>query len=508
MRSSLTVTLQSIRLALPLTPLTRYKAPACGTPNRVSAIPGCLPSRSNMAVHTIKKGLDLPITGAPEQKIEDAPSITRVAVVAADYPGMKPRMQVKVGEAVKRGQVLFEDRKSEGVRFTAPAAGTIAAIHRGEFRALQSVVIELSAGEREGKPAADELQSFASYEAKTEPGKLSREQVVALLQESGLWTAIRARPFGRVPPPGSPAPHSLFVTVADSNPHAPEVAKVLAGREADFEAGLAVVAKLTEGKVYVCKGAGTKVPTGKLANVTVEEFQGPHPAGTVGLHIHTLDPVSRRKTVWHVGYQDVILIGRLFATGKLDVERVVSLAGPTVSKPRLLRTRLGAAIDEIVAGGLAKVENRVISGSVLTGRKAMGEIDGYLGRYHLQISALREGRERVFLGWLNPGVEMFSTCGAYVSSLLPAKNFDMTTAMHGSHRHMVPLGMYERVFPFDILPTFLLRSILVKDVGRAEELGVLELDEEDVALCTFVCPGKQDYGPVLRENLEIIWKEG
>lgn len=461
-----------------------------------------------MAVHTIKKGLDLPITGAPSQKIEDAPKVTHVALVAADYPGMKPRMLVKAGDRVKRGQVLFDDRKSEGVRFTAPAAGRVDAINRGEFRTLQSVVIELSEGELQGKPAADEFEPFSSYQAGTKPGALTRAQVVALLQESGLWAALRTRPFGRVPAPSSPAPHSVFVTVTDTNPLAPAVDKVLSGREADFEAGLAAVAKLTEGKVYVCKGAGTKVPTGKLDNVALEEFHGPHPSGTVGFHIHTLDPVSRRKTVWHLGYQDVILIGRLVTTGKLDVERVVSIAGPTVTKPRLLRTRLGASLDQIVAGELEQVENRVLSGSVLSGRKAMGEIHGYLGRYHLQVSALREGRERVFLGWLNPGIDMYSTSGAYVSALFPNKKFDLTTATHGSHRHMVPLGMYERVFPFDMLPTFLLRAILVKDVGRAEELGALELDEEDVALCTFVCPGKQDYGPILRENLETIWKEG
>lgn len=323
-----------------------------------------------------------------------------------------------------------------------------------------------------------------------------------------MWTTLRTRPFGRVPTPDDDAPHSLFVTVADTNPHAPDVAKVLAGREKDFERGLAVVSKLTEGKVYVCKGAGAKVSTGKNAKVQVEEFHGPHPSGTVGVHIHTLDPVSRNKTVWHIGYQDVINVGRLFATGKLDVERVVSLAGPTVKKPRLLKTRVGACLDEIVDGELETVENRVISGSVLTGRKAMGEIHGFLGRFHLQISALREGREREFLGWLKPGFDMFSTTNAYASALTPGKRFDFTTARNGSHRHMVPIGMYERVFPFDILPTFLLRAILVKDVGRAEELGVLELDEEDVALCTFVCPGKQDYGPVLRENLETIWKEG
>ncbi len=463
-----------------------------------------------MAVHTINKGLDLPITGAPEQKVVPAAKVTRVAIVTADYPGMKPRMHVKVGDSVKRGDPLFDDRKSEGVTFTSPGAGKVVAVNRGEFRALQSVVVELSASERDGKPAPDEFRSFPSYSAELagEPSKLARDKVVALLQESGLWATMRARPHGRVPSTKAAPPHSIFVTATDSNPLAGSVDTILTGREKDFERGLGIVARLTPGKLHLCKASGGKVPTPKIATLEVHEFAGPHPAGTVGLHIHTIDPVDRNKIVWHLGYQDVIAIGRLFATGKLDVERVVSLAGPTVSKPRLLATRAGACIDEIVAGQLAAVENRVISGSVLSGRTAMGEVHGYLGRYHLQISALREGREREFLGWMTLGIDRFSTTGAYVSALTPGKKYDFTTAVNGSHRTMVPIGMFERVFPFDILPTFLLRALLIKDLTRAEELGVLELDEEDVALCTFVCPGKQDYGPILRANLDTIWKEG
>lgn len=463
-----------------------------------------------MAVHTINKGLDLPITGAPEQKIVDAAKVTRVAIVAADYPGMKPRMHVKVGDSVKRGDPLFDDRKTEGVMFTSPGAGKVVAVNRGEFRALQSVVVELSASEREGKPAPDEYRSFPTFTAGMgdTPAKLSRDVVVALLAESGLWVSLRARPHGRVPAPKAAPPHSIFVTAMDSNPLAASVDVAIAGCEKDFERGLAVVGRLTSGKVHLCKAPGGKLPTPKQAELEVQEFDGPHPAGTVGLHIHLIDPVDRNKIVWHLGYQDVIAIGRLFATGKLEVERVVSLAGPTVKKPRLLRTRAGACLDEIVAGELENVENRVISGSVLSGRQAMGEQLGYLGRYHLQISALREGREREFLGWMKPGADMFSTSGAYVSALTPSKKFAFTTAANGSHRHMVPIGMFERVFPFDILPTFLLRALLIKDLSRAEELGVLELDEEDLALCTFVCPGKQDYGPILRDNLDTIWKEG
>lgn len=460
-----------------------------------------------MAVHTNKQGLELPIEGAPQQRIDDAPEVSKVACMAADFVGLKPGMHVTVGDVVKRGQPLFNDRKSDGVVHTAPAAGKVVAVNRGRYRALQSIVIELTESERSGRPADGDFASFAAYTGKAIDA-LSRDDVVALLVESGLWTALRSRPFGRVPSPSGDAPHSVFVTASDSNPLAADVDVVLADRKAEFEAGLAVVSRLTAGKTYLCKRSGTKVGAGSVPGITVEEFRGPHPAGTVGWHIHTLDPVHRGKTVWHLHYQDVVSIGRLFQTGRLDLERVVALAGPTVKKPRLLRTRVGAAIDELVSGELAAGENRVVSGSVLYGRSAEGDVLGYLGRYHLQISALREGREREFLGWLTPGADRFSTSGIYLSQLAPGRKFPFSTTTNGSHRAMVPIGMYERVFPFDILPTFLLRSLLTGDMERAEALGALELDEEDVALCNFVCPGKNDYAAALRKNLDDIWSDG
>ena len=459
-----------------------------------------------MAVHTNKKGLELPIEGAPEQRIEGGPEVSKVACIAADFVGLKPGMHVTVGDVVKRGQPLFDDRKSDGVVHTAPGAGRIVAVNRGRFRALQGVVIELTESERAGNPSDGDFTSFAAYNGKP-IDKLTREDVVALLVESGLWTALRARPFGRVPSPKADSPHSVFVTASDSNPHAASVDAVLAERQSEFEAGLSAVARLTSGKTYLCKRAGTKVAAGSASGVTVEEFHGPHPAGTVGWHIHTLDPVHPGKTVWHLHYQDIVSIGRLFLTGRLDVERVVSIAGPTAIRPRLLRTRVGASVDELVAGELKPGENRVVSGSVLYGRTAMGELHGYLGRYHLQISALREGREREFMGWLTPGADRFSTSGIYVSQLSPGRKFGFSTTTNGSHRAMVPIGMYERVFPFDILPTFLLRSLLTGDLERAVALGALELDEEDVALCSFVCPGKQDYSVALRKNLDDIWSD-
>ena len=456
-----------------------------------------------MSLHKIKKGLDLPVAGQPEQRIDAAPQPRRVALLADDYLGMRPTMHVSVGDVVSRGQLLFEDKKTPGVRYTAPASGTVVAINRGARRALQSVVIQLEAAESGGRV---ETVRFASYSGR-HPKELSGQQVRDLLLESGVWTAIRARPFSRVARPED-APHSIFVNAMDTNPLAPAVDVVLAGKEADFETGLHALARLTSGPVFVCKAAGIPVRVASGDPFRVEEFSGPHPAGTVGVHIHVLDPVDRNKLVWHVNYQDVIMAGRLFGTGEIAPERVVSLAGPSVRRPRLLRTRLGASTNDLVERELSEGENRIISGSVLGGRTASGEVFGFLGRYHSQISVVGEGRQREFLGWLSPGLHKYSTLNIYLSKLIPGRKFVFTTSNNGSHRAMVPIGMYERVMPIDILPTFLLRALLIADIEKAEELGCLELDEEDLALCSFVCPSKVEYGPLLRHVLTIIEKEG
>jgi Na+-transporting NADH:ubiquinone oxidoreductase subunit A len=401
--------------------------------------------------------------------------------------------------------VLFEDRKSSGVLHTAPGAGRVIGVHRGARRVLQSVVIELSEGERSGRDELAECVTFENFKGRG-AADLSREEVIALLAESGQWAALRTRPFSKVPRTDS-VPRSLFVTAVDTNPLSPRPEVTIEKRQDDFERGLKVVAKLTDGPTWLCIAAGSGVADGLEAPVRVEEFSGPHPSGTVGLHIHRLDPVARDKTVWHIGYQDVIAIGSLFRTGRLDADRVISIAGPRCSDPRLVLTRLGASVDELTtADGDAEV--RRIAGSALSGKKAMGEVFGYLGRYDRQISVLAEGRERVFLGWLTPGPKSFSVLPIYLSRLLGVKTFDFTTSTNGSPRSMVPIGTFERVMPLDILPTYLLRALVVGDIEQAEKLGVLELDEEDLALCTFVCPGKTDYGPILRRNLEMIEKEG
>lgn len=457
-----------------------------------------------MAVHRVRKGLDLPVEGQPTQEIEQAPVPGRVALLADDYVGMKPTMLVNVGDSVRRGQPLFEDKKTPGVRYTAPGGGTVTHINRGERRALQSVVLRLDATELAG---GDDCLAFASSTS-LHPSELSVGQARDLLVESGLWTALRARPYGRVPAIDA-HPHSLFVTASDTNPLAPSVDIVMRGSEEHFARGVAALSKVADNApVYVCKTRGSAVAAPQAPNVRLEEFEGPHPSGTAGLHIHVLDPVDREKQVWHVDYQDTIAIGKLFASGTLHVDRVVSLAGPAVRRPRLLRTRLGASTEALTSRELHEGPTRVISGSVLSGRRAEGAMFGYLGRYHSQVSALAEDERRRLLGWLAPGTSTFSVLRVFLGKWLPGRKYSFTTTTNGSVRAMVPVGVYERVMPMDILPAPLLRSLLIANPERAEELGALELIEEDLALCSFASPEKAEFGALLRNVLTTLEKEG
>jgi Na+-transporting NADH:ubiquinone oxidoreductase subunit A len=447
----------------------------------------------------IKRGLDLPINGAPEQVIHNAKPVTSVAVLGQDYVGMKPTMEVKEGDKVRLGQILFSDKKTPGVIYTAPGSGTVRAVNRGEQRLFLSVVIDLD-------DESDQI-TFDQYDD-AQLASLSRDKVVENLVSSGLWTALRTRPFSKVPDPQS-KPSSLFVNLMDSNPLAllPEV--VAREHSQDLVRGINLLAKLTDGKVFLCRREGSFDGLEKeafAANVQVEDFAGPHPSGLTGTHIHFLDPVNLSKWVWSIGFQDAIAIGKLFTTGKIWTERVIALAGPQVKNPRLLLTRLGANLHEVTAGELSDGENRLISGSVLAGRK-VAEPMQFLSRYDQQVCVLREGRERPLFGYLSPGANRHSNLGIYLSSLLKGKKFDFTTTTNGSERAMVPVGSYETIMPLDILPTQLLRTLIVSDIESAMDLGALELDEEDLGLCTYVCPGKYEYGPILRDNLTRIEKE-
>ncbi|CNF53973.1 Na(+)-translocating NADH-quinone reductase subunit A [Yersinia frederiksenii] len=444
----------------------------------------------------IKKGLDLPIAGVPAQVIEDGPAIHHVALLGEEYVGMRPSMLVHEGDWVKKGQPLFEDKKNPGVLFTAPASGKVSAINRGERRVLQSVVIEID---------GDEQVPFEHY-AEADLNQLSNEQVQRHLLASGLWTALRTRPFSKTPVPGS-SPRAIFVSAMDTQPLAADPQVIIATEYDAFNQGLTVLTRLTEGKVHVCHAPGQAVASHQNAQVTYNEFSGPHPAGLVGTHIHFLEPVSLNKIVWHVGYQDVIAIGKLFTRGELCTDRVVALAGPQVNQPILLRTRLGASLSELTAGRLKEGDNRIISGSVLSGT-AFSATHGYLGRFHQQVSVIREGREKELFGWVMPGRDKYSITRTTLGHFFKHKLFAFSTDLNGGERAMVPIGNYERVMPLDILATHLLRDLLSGDTDSAQALGCLELDEEDLALCTFVCPGKYEYGPVLRDILTKIEQEG
>lgn len=461
----------------------------------------------SVTLHRIRRGLDLPLAGAPAPQVEVARPVSQVALLAADHRGLRPSLLVQPGDAVRRGQAVVDDRRQPGLRLTAPATGTVRAVHRGDRRALVSLVIDVA---DDDGPAT---QVGFTHQPR-DPASADAAMLRALLIEAGLWPALRERPFGRVPAPDA-QPRALFVTALDTRPHAPDPAAVLASRPdglALFQQGLAALERLVEATVPVllCVAPGSTVVPGPGSRAAVHAFDGPHPAGLPGLHIHRLRPVGPGQPAWHIAAADVAAIGHLLATGRLDVERVVSLAGPAVRRPRLLRTRLGASLRELTAGELVPGELRVLSGSVLDGRCAMAEAEAFLGRHHAQVAVLHEGRARELLGWFRPEGAKYSVWRVVLGHFARrgGAGLPLTTSTQGSARAMVPIGSYERVMPMDILPTHLLRALLTGDAEAAAALGALELEEEDLALATFVSPGKAEYGPLLRRLLDRLEQEG
>ncbi|NVK32109.1 MAG: Na(+)-translocating NADH-quinone reductase subunit A [Gammaproteobacteria bacterium] len=444
----------------------------------------------------IKQGLDVPIAGAPDQSIQEGNSVTRVALLGDDYLGMKPTMLVAVGDSVKLGQPLFSCKKTEGVVYTSPAAGKVLEINRGDRRKLLSVVIEVE---------GDDAVQLETIEASKIPSA-SREEIQSKLVGSGLWTALRTRPFNKVPALEASA-SAIFVNAMDTRPLAANPQVLIGDQPEAFANGCAALARLTEGKLHIVSAPGANLPDVAATNVEHSSFEGPHPAGLVGTHIHHLHPVSAERVVWTIDAADVIAIGNTLTSGKLDVSRVVALAGPCISKPRLVRSRLGADLMALTANETTQDNVRVVSGSVLDGTIATGNV-AYLGRYHNQVSVLQEGEQRTMLHWLKPWWPKFSNLRVFTSAKNRAQTFAMTTSRNGSPRSMVPIGSYESVMPLDILATPLLRALLIRDTDTAQKMGALELAEEDLALCSFVCHSKYEFGASLRESLSLIEKDG
>lgn len=450
----------------------------------------------------LKKGLDIPLAGTPAPRVEEARPLRRVAYVGLDELGVKrlPTVEVSVGDRVRLGQPLVRRKSMPDVVGTAPGSGVVEAIHRGPRRALETIVIRL---DEDGDEADQE--TFNRYRP-DELDALSPAQVRENLLASGAWLALRTRPFGLIPDPTT-LPEALFVTAMDSRPLAADPLPLIQSAGTGFNAGLRVLARLTERPTFVCTRPGAGLPLPPDPRIRLAEFAGPHPAGLAGTHIHFLRPASLRRVVWHLGWQDVIAIGRLFTTGRIDPTRLVALCGPMVRAPRILRTRLGASTNELIEGELTGPrEARVISGSALCGRHAVGS-SAFLGRFHGQITVLAEDRGREWLGWLKPGRGRYSALNLFWSRRRPGEPVALGTSLQGSPRAMVPIGAYERVMPLDLLPTQLLRALLVEDLDSAVALGVLELDEEDLALASFVDCGKHDFGAALRRTLDQIRHE-
>ncbi|MFC6276575.1 Na(+)-translocating NADH-quinone reductase subunit A [Psittacicella hinzii] len=443
---------------------------------------------------TIKKGFDLPLAGSPNQVIHDDVTVNEVAIVGASFNNLKPTLKVREGDTVEKGQVVLVDKKHPEICFTSPVSGTVKAINRGERRAFQSLVIQVSKEDT----AAVEFKKYSLTELSGQ-GAALKEQLL----NSGLWVSLRTRPFGNLADPNV-VPNSLFINAHDTNPGHPDADVILNADKEAFNFGLAVLAEVFAPVANKFVVGGPNFNVQPVNGFTYEQFKGVHPAGLVGTHINFLAPVSLTKIAYHLNYQDVIAIGKLFSTGRLDGTKVIALSGPQVQVPTLYRVPYGASVADVTFNKLKEGENRIVSGSVLDGYKAEG-VFAYVGQYDLQLSVLLEGTKQEFIGWFAPQPKKFSLSRL---NFFGKKDLPLTTTTNGSSRGMVPIGLFERVMPLDIYPTLLLRDIISGDTDSAQELGVLELVEEDVALCSFVCQGKYDYALYLREALNKIEKEG
>lgn len=447
----------------------------------------------------IRKGLDLPISGAAEKCVVDKRDIVLYAVKPTDFVGLTPRLLVAEGDAVKVGDALFCDKNDERIRFTSPVSGSVKAIVRGEKRRILEVVVE------KGEESLEPSENFEIAE-----NSESADDVKNTMLSCGLWTALRQRPFGTVANPDD-EPKAIFVSAFSSAPLAPDYDFVMQGREEFFKKGLESLTKLTNGKVHVCFEHETLVGVMRdLAQLPTANCQlqthivkGPHPAGNIGTQIAHIDPINKGDVVWTMNVQDVAVLGELVSTGVYNPEKIIAVAGPNAVNPQYYKVKAGACIKDFEF----KENSRIISGNVLSGNKI--EPDGFVGAYDDLISVIPEGDYYDFMGWLMPGVKKFSFSRTFLSGFLPKLltwKFDTNT--HGDVRPLVFTGDFEKVFPFDIYPVQLIKACVIGDIELMENLGIYEVEPEDFALCEFIDVSKTDIQVIIREALEKLRKEG
>jgi Na+-transporting NADH:ubiquinone oxidoreductase subunit A len=443
----------------------------------------------------IKRGLNLKLIGEAVKSVQDIPIADIFVIKPNDFIGLTPKLLVKVGDNLLAGTPIFYNKNNEAIKICSPVSGEVVEILRGEKR----VILEI-------KILADLQIKYAPF-LKSNLNDLRREEVVEKILSCGAWPFIRQRPYGVIANP-SESPKSIFISAFDSNPMAPDNDFIMSGKEVDFQTGLDALKKLTDGKIHLnvqLKPTAASVFS-NAKNVQINKISGPHPAGNIGIQIHHIDPVNKGETVWYINPQDVLIIGKLFNEGIFDATRTIALTGSQVNNPKYYKTIVGCSIKNILAdSGLKKEENRIISGNILSGHKI--PTDGYLGFYDSQITVIPEGHEFEFMGWLVPGLNKFSMSRTFFSWLTPDKKYDLNTNMHGEERPFVMTGQYEKVFPMDIYPVHLLKSILIEDIDMMEKLGIYEVIEEDFALCEFVCTSKIKSQEIIRNGLDIVRRE-
>ena len=435
------------------------------------------------------KGLDIKLAGKAEARVEDAPMAKSYAVSPLDYENVTPKLLVKVGDKVEAGSPLFFDKNNPRILFTSPVSGTVAAINRGEKRKLLNIAVE-----------PDQTQVYKAL--KVVDAKALRSEIVEMLLESGLWTRIVERPFGVIANPDA-QPKAIFVSAFDSAPLAPDYNFVLKTEKAALEAGLALLSRLTDGKVHLSARKGDEGYMAEVKGVEYHTFSGKHPVGNVGVQIHHIDRIAKGDIVWTVNVQDVVLMGRLAMGGKLDMTKVIAVAGSEAQKPCYKRIIAGAAVESIV--GKVSENVRVISGDVLTGVATAK--DGYISANANMLSLIPEGNVYELLGWAMPRFHRFSVSRAYFSWLCPKKEYKLDTNLNGGERPFVVTGLYEKYLPMDVYVAYLLKACLVKDLDKMENLGIYEVLPEDLALCEFVDPSKIEMQQILRDGINLMIKE-
>jgi Na+-transporting NADH:ubiquinone oxidoreductase subunit A len=445
----------------------------------------------------IKKGLDIPLLGEAEKILNSAPRSSVYSVCPPDFYGLVPKVLVKEGDRVKAGTPLFFDKYSEKVQFTSPVSGTVADIVRGEKRRIMEVTVK-----------ADETDDYESF-GTADPQSLSREKVIKKIIDSGLWPVIRQRPYSVIANPDD-KPKSIFVSAFNSSPLSPDTDFLVNGQESTFQTGLNVLAKLTDGKVHLGVHADETKSSAFLEakGVEIHRFKGPHPAGNVGIQIHHIDPINKGDIIWYAGVQDIIVLGRLFEKGIYDASKIIALAGSEVLNPRYYRVISGARISDILGNNVAQEEginNRIISGDVLTGKKVKSF--GYLGFYDDMVTVIPEGDKPELLGWIMPNFDKFSVSRSFPAFLTPWRKYRSNTNVRSGERPFVITGLYEKVLPMDIMPMQLVKSIMINDIDMMEKLGIYEVSPEDFALCEYVCPSKIEIQAYIREGLDVIQKE-